>query len=223
MIIVSSRKFRDSQNEFFELALEEEVILKTLHYGNFRLVPIREEKKKRGRKPKSVKDQKGVIVIPTPTIQTENIEIAPVQVTIETQPEEIIDIKNESPTVVVESENIPVQEENTNVNEQEETILEGNIIEDKTQEEIVKEPEAQVQVEEEIPHITVIEDTVQASQPQNPQERDENTPYVDQSWKPGRVFVDPSLLSLEEVRIQEGLDDDTKKKGFLSKLFGKKK
>ena len=42
MIIVSSRKFRDSQNTYFEKAMTEEVILQTLHHGSFRLVPIRE-------------------------------------------------------------------------------------------------------------------------------------------------------------------------------------
>ena len=40
MIIISSRKFRDSQNEYLQKALSEEVILTTLKFGNFRLVPI---------------------------------------------------------------------------------------------------------------------------------------------------------------------------------------
>lgn len=42
MIIVSSRKFRDNQNTYFEKANTEEVILQTLRYGSFRLVPVRE-------------------------------------------------------------------------------------------------------------------------------------------------------------------------------------
>lgn len=42
MIIVSSRKFRDNQNAYFEKANTEEVILQTLRYGSFRLVPVRE-------------------------------------------------------------------------------------------------------------------------------------------------------------------------------------
>lgn len=42
MIIVSSRKFRDNQNTYFEKANSEEVILQTLRYGSFRLVPVRE-------------------------------------------------------------------------------------------------------------------------------------------------------------------------------------
>lgn len=42
MIIVSSRKFRDNQNSYFEKAKTEEVILQTLRYGSFRLVPVRE-------------------------------------------------------------------------------------------------------------------------------------------------------------------------------------
>ena len=44
MIIISARKFRDSQNEILKKALSEEVILTTLHFGNFRLVPIVENK-----------------------------------------------------------------------------------------------------------------------------------------------------------------------------------
>lgn len=40
MIIISSRKFRDSQNEYFQKALKEEVILTTLKFGSFRLVPV---------------------------------------------------------------------------------------------------------------------------------------------------------------------------------------
>lgn len=40
MIIISSRKFRDSQNEYFQKALKEDVILTTLKFGSFRLVPI---------------------------------------------------------------------------------------------------------------------------------------------------------------------------------------
>lgn len=44
MIIISARKFRDSQNEILKKALSEEVILTTLHFGNFRLVPIAENK-----------------------------------------------------------------------------------------------------------------------------------------------------------------------------------
>lgn len=40
MIIISSRKFRESQQEYFRKALSEEVILTTVHHGCFRLVPI---------------------------------------------------------------------------------------------------------------------------------------------------------------------------------------
>lgn len=40
MIIISSRKFRDSQQEYFRKALTEDVILTTVHFGSFKLVPI---------------------------------------------------------------------------------------------------------------------------------------------------------------------------------------
>lgn len=40
MIIISSRKFRDSQKEYFKKALTEDVILTTVHYGSFKLVPV---------------------------------------------------------------------------------------------------------------------------------------------------------------------------------------
>lgn len=48
MIIISSRKFRDSQQEYFRKALSEDVILTTVHYGSFRLVPIIEGEPRAG-------------------------------------------------------------------------------------------------------------------------------------------------------------------------------
>lgn len=223
MIIVSSRKFRDSQNEFFALALEEEVILKTLHYGNFRLVPIKEEKKKRGRKPKSVKDQKGVIVIPTEIATKENVVIETVQEPILENSEEIIEIKNESSVIEKQEMIIPAESEETYVNKSDEEVIEENIInetihiEDENKAEVINEVKEDLSTPEQESTTTETLAIIENSQVENTEI------HVDQSWKPGRVFVDPSLLSLEEVRIQEGLEDNSKKKGLFSKLFGKKK
>ena len=62
MIIVSSRKFRDSQNTYFEKAMTEEVILQTLHHGSFRLVPVREGDSVYGEIRKASEEKAAVLV-----------------------------------------------------------------------------------------------------------------------------------------------------------------
>lgn len=55
MIIISSRKFRDSQSEYFRKALTEDVILTTVHYGCFKLVPVIEGEPRKNQEKEIVK------------------------------------------------------------------------------------------------------------------------------------------------------------------------
>jgi len=269
MIIVSSRKFRDSQNEYFEIARKEEVILKTLHYGNFRLVPIKEPKVKQEKKKTAGKKSNASIYIPDELLKniatvsqlSEKEEATSAITTLENDNLKKEIIQSPTPVVVEEPEHENTVETPIQTIESVSNIEESKVIEEvnKTEENVViqapaTEPEetrrtytklstvAEIEASEEEPkeksEIDYIEQKLnstltrasetnkieanESSQESSDPKHDEE-PSVKEEWKPGNVFVDPSLLSLEEVRIQEGLEELNKKETFFTKLFKKKK
>lgn len=46
MIVISSREFRANQGKYFDLAQEDDVIIKTRSRGSFQLTPVEEEEDK---------------------------------------------------------------------------------------------------------------------------------------------------------------------------------
>lgn len=164
MIILSARKFRDNQNEILRKALTEEVILTTLHYGNFRLVPIQES---------------GQTVVPD-------------------RPSEM-------------GAKPPVDSGIQKVS-RDETFVEPRsswVPESRSSAPVDMTPDASFEASQAV---------------EIPVER-EITPAYEQSVpedRKGEVYVDPSLLTLEEFYEREGIDIGNKKKGIFGKMFSKK-
>ena len=151
MIIISSRKFRDNQNEILRSALTEEVILTTVHYGNFRLVPLGHEDASYAR-PTVPQDRPAAAAAPVAAVApvSEERPVAAADPVIPAAP---------APEPVAPAEEAPITE-----------TYSTSETEDK-------------------PH--------------------------------GEVYVDPSLLTLEEFYKQEGIEVPAKKKGLFGKMFGK--
>lgn len=91
MIIISSRKFRDSQSEYFRKALTEDVILTTVHYGCFKLVPIVEgEPRKEEMVVMPASESKKVRIQEEPQIVDPTTSVG-TEIVAESKPVEVID------------------------------------------------------------------------------------------------------------------------------------
>lgn len=179
MIILSARKFRDNQNEILKKALEEEVILTTIHYGNFRLVPIREgEESKSEALPRE-----------EPSLSVEKLEIPKVSA---------------SETFSKPAEELP--ESSVSARPSWVPSLAPSSPED-----MAPDP---------LPEVSRTEDVSVKEEPVSV--KVESAPSAPLAEHKGEVYVDPSLLTLEEFYEREGLDVGNKRKGLFGKMFGKK-
>lgn len=278
MIIISSRKFRDSQNEILRSALEEEVILTTIHYGSFKLVPIKEGEEHfvhphidvPARKqavpepvkikvetpvPEPPKEEKVSFVAPeTKQVIDEKEESAATVVTV---PETIREQASKADTIVTNTSlETPIRKRNPHsysFSGQRKPISTKNpfAVEMARQEAaehkaapapalipepvVVSEPEIELPMEHEEPmhtqHIPqvptpkpiikepepVFEEVAPKATIEDTKPKSVEKPIVSTR----EVFVDPSLLTIDELLEQEGFEPLSKKKGFFNKLFKK--
>lgn len=254
MIIISSRKFRDTQNNILKKAMSEEVILTTLHYGNFRLVPIHEGEDSYHRPN---------VEVPTENRVENTTAYDHAQATVSQEQKESLESKtgaekktnskeverkeiNKEIVNTTSTETSPVNKvnnkENINTSWAEKTreIEEFDKAFTRSQEkqESSNKSDYSVRTSENNGSTIIIEERIE---PETNRVFEPFTPPVIKK-KPTRVivdgsiedweleeqnrgpevFVDPSLLSLEEALKQQGLEPDKPKKGFFSRLFGKK-
>lgn len=171
MIIISSRKFRDSQNEYLQKALSEEVILTTLKFGNFRLVPIIEGQevdeesiiRKRGSRKANRKPIQGEVKEIQTSVEEQSIEEIPtiagsrienetiISQTIETEKEEVDDNAVLVPSSVLISEPNRIKPEmNTEKTETSATVFVDPSLYDENPTEYAKELEEERKMIEEL-------------------------------------------------------------------------
>ena len=171
MIIISSRKFRDSQNEYLQKALSEEVILTTLKFGNFRLVPIIEGQevdeesiiRKRGLRKANRKPIQGEVKEIQTSVEEQSIEEIPtiagnrienetiISQTIETEKEEVDDNAVLVPSSVLISEPNRIKPEmNTEKTETSATVFVDPSLYDENPTEYAKELEEERKMIEEL-------------------------------------------------------------------------
>lgn len=231
MIIISSRKFRDNQNEILRKALTEEVILTTLHYGNFRLVPLSEQENSYSRPSVYTQNSSKVSNSDAPNSVLKQAYSEPVIMVVDAgngnksdkvdfEPLKTIDAPQDE---AIAQESLDALESSKNAEIQAEK-------EEQRREREWKDPLSGIKDVEVIPTRTVSL-TYQAPAVAPAQIEESNPVEIQQDLIPQaeegegkskrNVYVDPSLLTWEEFLKQEGMEPEQKKKGFFAKLFNK--